>query len=131
MKPTYQQLPLLIINSVNSEEASGVLSGQQNNIYPEDRPFHDWYRFVLAYPPHLVRHYLEDFGLDRKSTVLDPFCGTGTTLVETRLNGIQAIGLEANPFPYFASSVKIDWEIDPDVLMSGALEIADRALAIC
>ncbi|MEA3341793.1 MAG: DNA methyltransferase, partial [Chloroflexota bacterium] len=52
---------------------------------PQDRAFHDWYRFVLSYPPHLVRDYVDDFGLDEQSTILDPFCGTGTTVVEAKL----------------------------------------------
>jgi len=26
-----------------------------NKLLPEDRAVHEWYRFVLSYPPHLVR----------------------------------------------------------------------------
>lgn len=26
-----------------------------NKLYPEDRAVHEWYRFVLSFPPHLVR----------------------------------------------------------------------------
>ena len=33
----------------------------KNQIKTEDRAIHDWYQFVLAYPPHLVREYLEKF----------------------------------------------------------------------
>lgn len=93
-------------------------SHQSNKLNPRDRAFHDWYRFVLSYPPHLVRDYLQRFGLRTTDTVLDLFCGTGTTIVEAKLNGIQGIGLEANPFAHFASSVKVDWSVDPDHLMS-------------
>jgi hypothetical protein len=25
-----------------------------NKLYPEDRAVHEWYRFVLSFPPHLV-----------------------------------------------------------------------------
>ena len=56
---------------------------ERNRLRPEDRAVHDWYRFVLSFPPHLVRDYLEVFGVDSTQTVLDPFCGTGTTLVAT------------------------------------------------
>jgi DNA modification methylase len=99
-----------------------------NSISPQDRAFHEWYRFVLSFPPHLVRDYLQDFGLDEQAMILDPFCGTGTTIVEAKLQGIRGIGLEANPFAKFASAVKIDWEIDPEALMAGARDIADCAL---
>lgn len=47
-----------------------------NKLYSEDRAIHDWYRFVLSFPPHLVRQYLKRFGVDSAQYVLDPFCGT-------------------------------------------------------
>ena len=50
-----------------------------NKILEEDRAFHDWYRFVLSFPPHLVREYIKKFRLGKIDTLLDPFCGTGTT----------------------------------------------------
>ena len=106
------------------DEASEPTSRNQNSISPEDNPFHSWYRFVLSYPPHLVRDYIQDFGLTPDATILDPFCGTGTTLVEAKLNQIKSIGLEANPFPHFAATVKVDWEVDPDKLQIAAAEVA-------
>lgn len=99
-------------------------NGSANKLDAQDRAFHDWYRFVLSYPPHLVRTYLQDFGLDERHTVLDPFCGTGTTVVECKLNGLRGVGLEANPFAHFASIVKLDWDIDPDALESMAQGVA-------
>jgi DNA modification methylase len=100
-----------------------------NVIRSEDRAFHDWYRFVLSFPPHLVRDYVNDFGLDEQSTILDPFCGTGTTIVEAKLNQIRSVGLEANPFPHFASTVKTDWNIAPDELRSFAAQVSESAYA--
>lgn len=100
-------------------------NGAANKLSPSDRAFHDWYRFVLSFPPHLVRIYLNRFGLNQKATILDPFCGTGTTLVEAKLQGIRSIGIEANPMPCFATRVKIDWEVDPKDLVKHSEEIAD------
>lgn len=105
-------------------------NSKANKLDPEDRGFHDWYRFVLSFPPHLVRDYIADFGLDKKSVILDPFCGTGTTLVEAKLNGFSSFGTEANPFAHFASSVKTDWDVDPDLLHSKSAEIAEIAFDI-
>jgi len=36
---------------------------RHNKLKDADRAFHDWYRFVLSYPPHLVRDYSSRFGL--------------------------------------------------------------------
>jgi hypothetical protein len=96
---------------------------------PEDRPVHQWYRFVLSYPPHLVRRYIHRFELTPAHRVLDPFCGTGTTLVECKKIGIPSVGLDAHPAAHFASQVKTDWTPDPDALMEHAARVADDALA--
>jgi len=98
-----------------------------NRLDPADRAAHDWYRFVLSFPPHLVREYLARFGCAQGSTVLDPFCGTGTTLVECRRAGIDSVGIEANPMAHLASSAKVDWRPDPGELRRHAETVADAA----
>jgi len=104
-------------------------NGIENKLQPNDRPAHDWYRFVLSYPPHLVRDYVARFGLGHDDCVLDPFCGTGTTLVECKKLGIKSVGIEANPMAWFASSVKVDWSVDPKQLAQHAEIIAESVLA--
>jgi hypothetical protein len=99
-------------------------NGVQNKLQLADRPAHAWYRFVLSFPPHLIRQYLEQFGATSKSCVLDPFCGTGTTLVECKKQGIRSIGIEANPVAHFASSVKLNWEPSGKGLSKHAESIA-------
>ena len=127
MKPHPDQLRLPFSEGECFEARS---NSQANRLGPRDRAFHDWYRFVLSFPPHLVNQYIDDFGLDGETVVLDPFCGTGTTLVESNLRGIPSVGLEANPFAHFATSVKTDWDLEPDLLRSRAKAIADSALSL-
>ena len=101
-------------------------NGEANKLEPRDRPAHDWYRFVLSYPPHLVRDYLERFGITPDQQVLDPFCGTGTTLVECKKLGIPGVGVEAHPMSHFASQTKVDWTPDPDGLWAHSRLIAQE-----
>ncbi len=103
---------------------------EDNKLRLEDRPIHEWYRFVLSFPPHLVRTYLERFGVNEAHNVLDPFCGTGTTLVECKKQGVPSVGIEANHVAHFASAVKIDWSPDPAGLLDHARDVADTALAM-
>lgn len=112
---------LMSVRTVNNHTA--------NKIQGADRAVHDWYRFVLSFPPHLVREYLERYGLGARHLVLDPFCGTGTTLVECKKLGIASVGVEANPMACFASRVKTNWNVDPDELAGHAQAMADRTLA--
>ena len=100
-----------------------------NKVEDADQPCHRWYRFVLSFPPHLVRDYVQRFGLQPGQCVLDPFCGTGTTIVECKKLGISGIGVEAHPMSHFASSVKIDWAPKAAGLERSSLRIANAVLA--
>jgi hypothetical protein len=115
--------------SVGQSSLRGVISrGDSNRLNTSDRAAHDWYRFVLSFPPHLVRQYIERFDLNSSARVLDPFCGTGTTIVECKKVGFASIGVEAHPMSHFASATKIDWSPDADRLEKIAATVAERAI---
>lgn len=104
-------------------------SADPNKLQPEDRAVHDWYRFVLSFPPHLVREYAARFAVGPSDAVLDPFCGTGTTVVESKKLGIPSVGIEASPMAHFASAVKVDWQVGQAELSDYADEVAVAATA--
>ncbi|MDQ2985467.1 MAG: DNA methyltransferase [Armatimonadota bacterium] len=106
-----------------------VHSPNRNKVNVEDRAFHDWYRFVLSFPPHLVRHYLDSFAPAANTSVLDPFCGTGTTLVEAMKMGLDVVGIEANPIAHLATAAKTNWHVDPSRLEKETAVVAQRAIA--
>lgn len=74
-------------------------------------PAHDLTHSVHPYPARLVRH-LPRFLLNCDqlgspgTLVLDPFCGSGTVLVEAMSRGRPAWGVDANPFARLLSQVK-------------------------
>lgn len=127
---TITQVDAQLAEQMQKTKKLEIPNSRANKLDPQDRAFHEWYRFVLSFPPHLVRDYFKKFSLTSKSVILDPFCGTGTTIVEAKLVGMKAIGLEGNPFPHFASSVKTDWNLDADLLISKTRKIADKTLKI-
>src|SRR2546425_14662 len=87
-----------------------------NAVRKEDLPVHVWYRFVLSFPPHLVRQYISAFDLGSEDLLLDPFCGTGTTLVEAKKNRIPSVGCDAHPLAALVSRVKTNWTLDVEAL---------------
>lgn len=116
--------------SENTRSTVSKTNSTANKLGFHDKQFHDWYRFILSFPPHLVRQYIDRFCLHSGQIILDPFCGTGTTLVESRIQGVDSIGVEANPMAHFASAVKMDWRIAKDELINHASQIADHAAKI-
>ena len=105
-----------------------LAKASENKLLHEDRAIHDWYRFVLSFPPHLVRQYVDRFRITGKHTVLDPFVGTGTTIVECKKLGIPSVGIEANPMAFFASTVKTDWTPSPEAMRKDASAIASATI---
>lgn len=84
---------------------------------------HDWYRFVLSYPPHLVRKFIDRFRLSSSDLLLDPFCGTGTTLVEAKLQGIPSVGCDAHPLAILVSKTKTRLDINSTGLRTRLREV--------
>jgi len=109
------------------EEVIAPKDLRRNKLKGEDRAFHDWYRFVLSFPPHLVRTYITKLGLEPGHLLLDPFCGTGTTLVEAKKNGVRSFGVEAHPMAHFASSVKTEWSVNSEALIEHASQVFENA----
>lgn len=102
----------------------------KNQLQPADEAIHGWYRFVLGYPPHLVREYLKTLNADPdRDWVFDPFCGTATTPVEARLRGFSTLSTDANPISILATRVKLSWDIVLDEVRSRLDDVLDLATA--
>jgi len=69
-------------------------------------PVYNWYYYKEAYSRDMVFFLIEHFGLKAGNIVLDPFCGTGTTLLACRDKGIDAIGSDVSDVAVLASKVK-------------------------
>ncbi len=119
--------PLMAEEGADAQAVGAAPPRDNNKLRPQDMAAHRWYRFVLSYPPHLVQQYLNKFGADENSHVLDPFCGTGTTLVECKKQGIPSCGIEGNPVAAFASRTKLQWGISPDRLLNNSEAAAAAA----
>src|SRR3954462_8039565 len=66
---------------------------------------HGWLRLTPAYSVHLVRELLELVDAGR-GPVLDPFCGTGTTLLACAERRIDCTTVDLNPFLVWLARAK-------------------------
>jgi DNA modification methylase len=74
--------------------------------------------------PQLAKALINISGIKEGATVLDPFCGSGTTLLECYLNGLRSYGCDMNPLAAKIASAKTGiLNVDPDILAHQAREL--------
>ena len=61
-----------------------------------DEYTHGFHLYPAKLNPHIARRLIRQYGQGAEH-LLDPFCGSGTTLVEARLAGLSAVGYDVNP----------------------------------
>ncbi len=67
---------------------------------------HGLHEYKGKFNPQVAKAILNYLGLDRKH-VLDPFCGSGTTLIECAHAGASALGCDRNPLAVFIANAKL------------------------
>lgn len=92
--------------------ALGVLAGPRHR----DEPGLRWLHYKEAYSPALVREILDYWG-EIEGPLLDPFAGSGTSLMVGMERDIAAVGVELLPYPQWAAQTMLNARhANPDVL---------------
>ncbi|WP_437966153.1 DNA methyltransferase [Sorangium sp. So ce260] len=89
---------------------------------------HGFHSYPARMHPDTARRLIE--ALSRPGErVLDPFCGSGTVLVEARLAGRAAIGVDANPLAVRLARLKVQGSTpgERERLVAAAREVAAAA----
>lgn len=88
-----------------------------------DRLNHNVFRYPAKFHPPVARALIEGF-TKAGETVLDPFCGSGTTLVEALASGRSAVGTDVDPLAVLVTKAKIR-RYDFDALGSAVDRLRD------
>jgi DNA modification methylase len=73
---------------------------------PTENGVHTIHPYPAKFIPQIPRQLMELFPPKSNSVVLDPFCGSGTTLLEAISAGLDAWGIDLNPLACLISRVK-------------------------
>ena len=91
---------------------------------------HGLHEYRGKFFPQLVRASMNIAQLRRDAVVLDPMCGSGTTLVEARLAGRSCFGIDMNPLSVFITEVKCQaLELRPESLTEAYLRLEEGVRA--
>ena len=85
---------------------------------------HGYHRYPAKFIPQLARQLIEDYSKPY-DTVLDPFCGCGTTLVESVVSSRYSYGYDINPISIMISMAKVR-RLDPSLLSEAFDQIQNQ-----
>jgi len=105
----YRQATLFTRAETTDDEETGPGFGDTSFTKNRREPLHRWVPWIAGFSAAFVEEVLNSIGHKhpREITVLDPFAGVGTTLVEAMKRGYNVVGFEINPYAALACEVKL------------------------
>ena len=86
---------------------------------------HGLHEYKGKFNPQVAKALLNIFGVRSGGRVLDPFCGSGTTLVECAHADVSGAGIDINPFAVFLANAKLHALVTP---VAGLRAVEQRIL---
>lgn len=91
-----------------------------------NEPLHSIHSYPAKFIPEIPRALINILPMPKDTLILDPFCGSGVTLVEAQAQNIDSVGIDLNPIACLISSVKT--QILPLDFLSMAREVVTNAI---
>jgi SAM-dependent methyltransferase len=106
-----------------AEDVHGYAGDLSSFVLNRLLPRHRWFEFKEGFSAELVRIAISEAN-SKRPRILDPFSGSGTTVVEAARQGCSATGIEVNPFLVDVARAKCHpWMSDADALVRWREEI--------
>ena len=105
--PIIEQLTLPEMDSLTEPKDGGSYFNDPAFASNKSLPIHRWVPWIAGFSCDFVKDVLTRYA-PGNATILDPFSGVGTTLVEASLFGHSGYGFEINPYAALASRVKVN-----------------------
>ncbi|WP_370246408.1 DNA methyltransferase [Nocardioides sp.] len=86
-------------------------------------PVHGWFRYSAGFSAQWAADLIRESDASR---VLDPFAGSGTTVVAAEECGVRGIGVDVHPFVSRIGRAKLAWRADVDGYVTRANAVLAR-----
>ncbi len=96
-------VPVAEIPTLPSHEETYVFAGLGRSAVTHNHGIH---KYPAKFVPQIPRWALRYEAIDAGATVLDPFAGSGTTVLEAALHGYRGIGVDINPLSRLITRAK-------------------------
>lgn len=116
--PVDQESPLEALRAINWDFPERTKHSEIEGLHP----------YPAKFVSELPRALLEGLPVPAGSAVLDPFCGSGTTLIECQKLGLNSVGIDLNPIACLMSRVKTS--LAPTNLIEAAERTVECAQSI-
>src|SRR5947209_4757661 len=119
LRQTPQSYPqqLSLLQETARSEPSDISSTFSDNLA---LPIHRWFRYSAGFSALWVRTLIKEQIAHGRRTVLDPFAGSGTVLLESEYTQTPAIGIESHPFVARIARTKLFWRESPTTFVKYA-----------
>jgi len=93
-------------------------------------PVHRWFRYSAGFSAEWAEREISAHAAE-DDVILDPFLGSGTTVLAAQKAGRRSFGFEAHPFIHRIASIKVAWPgVDEDRLMRLAQDLVAMATGL-
>jgi hypothetical protein len=96
-----------VIQTTQARLEASSLNGNGHGRQSTRYSVHGIHDYKGKFNPQVARAILNCFRLGTGARILDPFCGSGTTLVESAQRRLEAVGLDLNPLAVYIASAKL------------------------
>lgn len=76
---------------------------------------HNWFQYTQGFSPGLLGYYVEKWDINKSKKLLDPFVGSGTSLLFSQFRGIPSEGWDISPLAVLLSESKTTNFIEFDI----------------
>jgi DNA methylase len=86
-------------------------------------PVHRWFRYSAGFSAEWAEDVIGQHRRGAGYTVLDPFAGSGTTLLAAENSGAVGYGFESHPFIQRIARAKLSWGSDVETFLAAARRV--------